>query len=192
MHSPFLKIAKVPAPKTCDNNLVALEDADATVSVGKISVADTTFSSAALTGFLGNVSQYNEGRFDSLQLIEDGPETILLQQHLISSGGQFPIGPSVGEAWSFGCKDWNPRVIARHVYSSDDVFLLPAAQATKARCFITGITGAWSSTRNERRLQPFAEIYTAPNGDQRLRVAPGPGQPEDRVGAYASCILIRP
>src|SRR6478736_934918 len=60
--------------------------------------------------------------------------------------------------------------------------LVPFPQSRDVRCFITDITGAWSSIRNSATEQPFAEIYVGPASDLPLRVSPA-GDPRDRVGA---------
>ncbi len=65
-------------------------------------------------------------------------------------------------------------------------------QSKNARCFISGLSGAWSSTRSGGALQPYAQIYVGPAGDLRMRVSPSDlGMPVDRVGANASCIQIK-
>ena len=78
---------------------------------------------------------------------------------------------------------------AREVYSDSDVELVPFPQSRDAVCFLTGISGAWSSTRAGGAEQPYAEIYLGPGDELRLRV--GPWDSTDRVGAYASCIKVR-
>ena len=62
----------------------------------------------------------------------------------------------------------------------------------QARSFISGLSGAWSSTRAGGTLQPYAQIYVGPTGDLRMRVSPSDiGMPVDRVGANASCIQVK-
>jgi hypothetical protein len=69
------------------------------------------------------------------------------------------------------------------------VQLLDPAQTKNARCFITGVTGGWSSTRNNATIQPFAQIYFGASNEARLHVSPTSGG--DQVGAYASCIKLK-
>jgi hypothetical protein len=87
------------------------------------------------------------------------------------------------------CVSWTANYLAKDVHTTSDVQLLDPAQTKNARCFITGVTGAWSSTRNNATIQPFAEIYFGPSSETRLRVSPTSGN--DRVGAYASCIQLK-
>lgn len=113
----------------------------------------------------------------------------LEQSHHPSPPPPIKPGPLTGESWTNGCSGWTPTFDAKDVLSTSDVQLVPAAQAKNVRCYLTGIAGAWSSTRKDATEQPFAEIYTGPSNDIRLRVSPSSG--EDRVGAYASCIRIK-
>ena len=75
------------------------------------------------------------------------------------------------------------------MHTTSDVQLLDPTQTKNARCFITGVTGAWSSTQNNGTTQPFAEIYLGASNEARLRVSPASGG--QRVGAYASCIKLK-
>jgi hypothetical protein len=93
-----------------------------------------------------------------------------------------------GESWTNGCNGWTPVYAAKDVFTMNDVQLVPASQSSNVRCYITGITGGWSSTRNNATVQPFAEIYKGTGNDLRLRVQPNEGG--DRVGAWASCISL--
>ena len=80
-------------------------------------------------------------------------------------------------------------VFAKDVQTTTDVQLLDPVQTKNARCFITGVTGGWSSTSNNATVQPFAEIYYGPSQEARLRVSPTGGNV--RVTAYASCIKLK-
>lgn len=189
----FNELADVSDVSTCWDSFNSIADDKGNVPYTEKKIADSNTDGSALTGFVGSLSQFNEGQNDRVRVEENSGVTLLTQRHLTSSGMGLKPGPSSAEAWSFGCKTWTPKWVARHVYTDTDVLLLPAALAPKSRCFITGITGAWSSTRNNETVQPFAEIYTAVNGDIRFRAAPAAtGNPPDRVGAFASCVQIKP
>ena len=148
-----------------------------------------TASANVLSGFIGNVAQSNvERRPDTLQVGESGGKIMLSQNHNTTPKSPLVRGPLTGESWTNGCNGWTPTYDAKEVLSTSDVQLVAPAQAKNTRCYITGVTGAWSSTRNNGTVQPFAEIYKGPAGDVRLRVSP-PGE-NDRVAALASCIRL--
>lgn len=55
---------------------------------------------------------------------------------------------------------------------------------------LSGIAGArFTVHRESNGAQPYAQMYTAPAGDIRLRVWPVKGT--QRVGASASCVALR-
>lgn len=145
-----------------------------------------------LTGFIGNVAQRREavhGGDDLLRvLLENGTNT-LAQRH---SDPPYPLkrGPLKGEAMAYTCDGWTPSYLVRDAHTTSDVELVPAGTAANARCFVTGISGAWSSTRDDGREQPFAEIYSSA-GALRLRVKPSEREAADTVTAWASCLELR-
>jgi hypothetical protein len=147
-----------------------------------------------LTGFIGNVAQANASPADFLQVYPSGANAILAQTHTKGPPAPLTLGPLSGESWSYGCTAWSPvyTTIPQVVYSQSDVVLVASPQAKTSVCFITGLTGAWSSTRSAGTVQPTAEIYVGAAHELRLRVSPSnAGSPADRVGAYASCIQLK-
>jgi len=122
-------------------------------------------------------------------VFESSGKVRLTQVHGLKPPTPFKPGPLKGESWTNGCVSWTPNYLAKDVHTTSDVQLLTPAQTRNARCFITGVTGAWSSTRNNATVQPFAEIYYGASNEARLRVSPTSG--DDRVGAYASCIQLK-
>jgi len=143
-----------------------------------------------LTGFIGNVAHvFQDRESDILHVLESGGRVNLDHRHRLTPMTIYPVAPLTGESWTFGSPSWMPTYLARDVLSMNDVELVSAAIAPKARCYITGIAGAWSSTRQQGGQQPFAEILRATSGEIRLRVWPNEGR--DRVWAYASCVALR-
>ena len=97
-----------------------------------------------------------------------------------------------GELQSASCTGWTPNYLVKNKYVTNDAQLVAYPQSKNARCFISGLSGAWSSTRAGGTLQPYAQIYVGPTGDLRMRVSPSDlGMPVDRVGANASCIQVK-
>jgi hypothetical protein len=146
-----------------------------------------------LSGIIGNVAQVNANPPDFLRIRPSVADAFLEQLHTKGPPLPLQLGPLSGESWSFGCTGWTPvyATATPVVYSTSDVLLVPYPQSKTSICFITGLTGAWSSTRSGGTIQPHAEIYTGAALDLRLRVAPDDvGSPDDRVGAYASCIKL--
>ena len=144
-----------------------------------------------LTGFIGNVAQRREpvhNGDDFLRVLLANGTNVLAQQH---SDSPYPLkrGPLKGEAMAYACDGWTPSYLVRDAHTTSDQELVPASAATNARCFVTGISGAWSSTRDDGRVQPFAQIYRSA-GALRLRVQPGEGA-ADSVTAWASCLELR-
>ena len=186
----YNEIPAIPDVGTCFANPFAIVDKDGST---KFSMVDATVVGAAtanvLSGAIGNIAQVNQDRSDSLQVAEVSGKVNLSQAHSVNPSSPFKLGPLRGESWTNGCSAWTPNYLAKDVHSSSDVQLLDPAQTKNARCFITGVTGAWSSTRDNAKVQPFAEIYLGASGEARLRVSPVDAV--DRVGAYASCIQIK-
>src|SRR5262249_23900135 len=92
-------------------------------------------------------------------------------------------------AFTYNCASWTPTLSVKHKGTYSDVELIAAPNAKKHRCFLTGISGDWTATRNNGTVQPYAEIYFS-GQSTRLRVAPTSGN--DRVYAEASCVQIQP
>jgi hypothetical protein len=188
----YPQIVGVPDASKCFAKQTAVVDPDGTNLSQTVDATVTGAASAnVLSGFVGNVAQANENvdRPDTLRVFESGGKIVLAQNHSANPPSPLKPGPLTGESWTNGCNAWTPIYDAKDVLSTSDVQLVPPAQANNVRCYITGITGAWSSTRNNGTVQPFAEIYKGPTGDVRLRVSPI-GE-NDRVGAFASCIRIK-
>ena len=126
---------------------------------------------------------------DFLRVSETGGNVALAYAHTASPPSPLKPGPLTGEAWIDGCSGWTADYIVKDLFTTADIQLVPAAQSANVRCFITGVTGAWSSTRNGGTIQPYAAIYIGSGKDTRLRVSPS--SEADRVGAYASCIRLK-
>jgi hypothetical protein len=190
----FNEIVAVPDQNKCFANQFTVFDKDGTVATAttNATVAGATTANV-LSGFIGNVAQANTGTLrdtpDFLRVSESNATINLSYAHATPPPSPLKPGPLTGEAWIDGCQGWTADYVVKDVHSTGDVLLVPAAQTPNVRCFITGITGAWSSTQNGGTVQPFAEIYIANNKDTRLRVSPASGS--DRVGAYASCIRLK-
>jgi len=183
-------IVTVPDPNNCFANMFTVFDKDGTNLSQTVDATVTgTASANVLSGFIGNVAQASFDRPDTLKVFENQGKIQLMQSHAANPPSPLKPGPLTGESWTNGCNAWTPVFEAKDVLSTSDVQLVSPAQANNVRCYITGINGAWSSTRNNGAVQPFAEIYKGPTNDIRLRIFP-PGE-NDRVGAYASCIRLK-
>ena len=187
----YNEILTVPDPSKCYANLFAVEDSDGTHLSQMVDATVSGSTANVLSGLIGNVAQASTGNQDVVRVYEEAGQVRLIQKHDGTPQTPLAIGPLKAESWTNGCQSWTAVYLAKDVFSTSDVQLVPASQAYQARCFITGVTGAWSSTRNGGTLQPFAEIYTGPTKDIRLRVGPDDSTGAvDRVGAYASCIQL--
>lgn len=188
----FNDLAGVTNGQASFGNPFAVTDPDGTRANQSV---DATIGTAAeniypLTGFIGNVAHYYDIEVpDRLRTREQAGRVALEHRHRLTPTGGYPVAPLTGESWTFGSPSWTPVYLAREVRSTGDVELVPAANAAKARCYLTGIEGDWSTTTRQGTLQPYADIYTAPSGEIRLRVWPNSGP--SRVNAYASCIALR-
>ena len=189
----FSEIAAVPDVSKCFANQFAIVDEKGTTFSDSVdaTVADAT-TVDVLSGYLGNIAQANIGA------AQDQPDTLrvlsaekveLIQLHSLKPPSPFKLGPLKGESWTNGCVSYTADCLAKDIHTTSDVQLLDPAQTKNGRCFITGVTGAWSSTRNNATIQPYAEIYLGANNEARLHVSPISG--DDRVGAYASCIKLK-
>jgi hypothetical protein len=189
----FNEIAKVPDANNCGSGFASIVDKDGSVLSDSIKVG-TTISVYPLTGYIGNVAQTFAIRATGDQLLasEKGGAVTLSQKHDANPPIPHKPGPLAGETWTSGCNAWSPDYIVKDVYTDTDIELVGFPQSKDARCYITGVSGGWSSTRNAGKDQPFAEIYSGPGKDIRLRVSPTmPTEAKDRVGAFASCIRLK-
>jgi hypothetical protein len=190
--TPFNEIVAVPDPTKCFASPFSVFDPDGTHSSQSVDATVTGSTVNVLSGFIGNVAQSNI-EVNKMQVVKSGARVTLVQSH--SEHDPLPnqlgpkLGPLKGESWTNGCDAWTPDYEASDTFSTSDVQLVSPAQSENARCFITGIAGAWSSTRNDGTKQPFAEIFKGPTNDIRLRVFPA--NQADRVGAFASCIRVK-
>jgi hypothetical protein len=140
-----------------------------------------------MSGFIGNVAQDSVLDIgDRLNFIMNGSNNVLVQSHA-EPAYPLKVGPMKGEAMAYTCNGWSPTYLVRDQYAAGDIELVAAGIARDARCWITGVSGAWSTTRSGGSVQPFAEIYRQ-GGALRLRVQPSIGN-SDHVGAWASCVL---
>jgi hypothetical protein len=182
------EIVTVPDPKDCFANPFAVSDPDGTHLSQTVDATVAGLTANVLSGFIGNVAQSKlDSTPDRLQVYEGGPQVLLEQRHSIPTS-PLQVGPLTGESWTNGCNAWTPVYAAKDVFSTSDVQLVPPPQANDVRCFITGVTGAWSTTSNGGTVQPYAKIYTGSAGDIRLRTST---EMEIEVGAYASCIRLK-
>ena len=83
-----------------------------------------------------------------------------------------------------------PTFVVKDVYTESDVQLVASGSSRYVRCFLTGLSGAWSTSRRGGFDVPRADIYTTNSGEIRLRVSPASSEPADHVGAWASCLKI--
>jgi hypothetical protein len=188
----YNEIVTVPDPTNCFERSFTVFDPDGTHFSQSVDATATGSTVNVLSGLVGNVAQSNIEQ-DKLQVTENGAGVTLMQSHREHDPLSHQLGPKLGplrgESWTNGCRAWKPNYLAANVFSTSDVQLVSPAQSDTARCFITGIAGAWSSTRNDGATQPFAEIYKGPTNDLRLRVSPD--TQADRTGAFASCIQVK-
>jgi hypothetical protein len=186
----YNEIVKVPDPTKCFANPFAVFDPDGTHFSQSVDATVTASTVDVLDGFIGNVAQSVE---DRLRIVKSGGKVNLVQSHSAQPPLPHQLGPKLGplkgESWTNGCDAWTPDYVAKDILSTSDVQLVSPALSENVRCFITGITGAWSSTRNNGAKQPFAEIFKGPTNDIRLRVFPA--DQTDRIGAFASCIRVK-
>jgi hypothetical protein len=187
--SRFDEIVAVPDPKNCGSGFTSLADPDGSHLSSSADTGGMT-SADVLSGLIGNVAQVNGDAPDFMKVSEQQGKVLLTQRHNGKPPGPIKLGPLTGESWTDGCNAWTPVYAAKEVFSNSDVQLVPYPQSSNVRCYITGITGAWSSTRNNATIQPFAEIYSGQAKEVRLRVSPVQGA-GDSVGAYASCIQLK-
>jgi hypothetical protein len=186
----FNQIANVPNALMSGSGLWTIFDPKGTDFSSSVTMTAAGSSVNVLTGYIGNVAQSNDPTPDFLRVFDQSGKAVLAQNHSQTPLPPFQLGPLTGESWSNGSAGWTPTFAVTDVLSTSDVQLVAYPQSRDVRCFITGITGAWSSTRNSATIQPFAEIYVGPGKDIRLRVSPA-SDARDRVGAYASCIVYR-
>lgn len=182
-------IAKLPDPTACFGSPFQLVEYDGTRPDSRIEISIAPDPMNAVSGLIGNVSQANGDGYDNVRLSESAGRFFLGQRHTTTPPAPLVPGAMTAEAWGYGCAGWKPDFVVKDVYTTTDTLLVPAASSNSARCFLTGISGAWSTTRGGGAVVPRAEIYTTPGKEIRLRVSPA--SPEaDMVGAWASCIRI--
>jgi hypothetical protein len=188
----FNEIIAIPDPIQCFASQFAITDPDGShlSSSVDVTVAGTTTVNY-LSGLIGNIAQANsvghQNPPDVLRVDEGNMQ--LLEKHIATPPSPLKPGPFTGESWTTGCKAWTAEYVVKDAFTTSDVQLVAADQSKRVRCFITGVTGAWSSTRNHATVQPYAEIYLGAAKDTRLHVSPT--SEVDRVGAYASCIRLK-
>jgi hypothetical protein len=189
----YRNISNVPDPNNCFANMFSIIDPDGRRFSDTVDATVGGVTANVLSGLIGNVAQANffgpNNQPDTLRVFERGGRALLTQNHTSDPPSPLRLGPLMGESWTNGCNAWTPTFAAKDIFTESDVQLVPSPDSRDAFCFITGITGAWSSTRNNASQQPFAEIFTGPGNDLRLRVFPTGDR--DRVGAFASCIKMR-
>jgi hypothetical protein len=178
-----------PTISNCAAPYAMLADLTGTHSTGSTTIGLPNAYVETLSGFIGDIAQTNGVRVDSIK-ISTTTSTFLSQTHG-TPGSPLTVGAMEFESFPGHCTNWTPTYLARNVYVTNDALLVASPAALKARCFITGLTGAWSSTRSNGNQQPSAEIHRNAAGDYRMHVFPtDAGLPADRVGAYASCIQL--
>ena len=189
----FNEIAKVPDANKCGSGLATLVEIDGKVLSDTLNIGKSN-SLYPLTGNIGNVAQAFaiRGTGDVLMASEAGGAVSLNMRRDGNPPSPLKTGALTGEVWTSGCENWAPDYVVKDVYTDSDVELVKYPQSKDARCFITGVSGGWSSTRNGGSEQPFAEIYSGPGKETRMRVSPAtPGKARDRAGAFASCIRLK-
>ena len=182
-------IAKLPDPTACSGNPFQLVERDGLNPDSQIEVSFAPDPMNVFSGFIGDVSQANGDGYDQVRLTESAGRFFLGQRHTTTPPPPLVPGGMIAESWNYGCKAWKPDFVVKDVFTTTDTLLVPAATAKHARCFLTGISGAWSTTRAGGSIVPRAEIYTTPGKDIRLRVSPV-SPDADHVGAWASCLRI--
>ena len=187
----YTEIAAVPDVSKCFADQFSIVDKTGNTASGTTDATVAANTTAdVLSGFIGNIAQANVAdKSDTLRVTEPSGKVDLTQSHSLKPPSPLKLGPLQGESWTNGCVSWTAVYLAKNVYTTSDVKLLDASQSPNGRCYITGVTGAWSSTQNSGTTQPYAEIYLAANNETHLRVSPTSGA--QRVGAYASCIKLK-
>ena len=184
-------IAAVPDPAQCYGNPFELFDRDGSIPDDRLEISLWPAPWNVLSGMIGNVAQQNGQIPDHVRVTEEAGRFFLEQHHRTAPPPLPPLrlGPLTAEAFTYGCDRWKPSFVARDIYTESDIQLVPSGSSRYARCFLTGLSGAWSSTRRGGTEVPRAEIYTTSSGEIRLRVSPA-RDASDHVGAWASCLKI--
>ena len=157
-----------------------------------------------LSGIVGSIAQWNGAMAnpDFLRLDQSGMWQQVSQAHT-EPPLPLVLSPLAGEGYANVCPGgWDmgvtgPTYLIKDQLVTSDVQLVAAVAASTARCFITGFIGAWSTTRSNGNLQPYAQIYRGAMNDIRMvvwprdRLANDSGIDDDSVGAYASCIKTK-
>jgi len=189
----YNEIAAVPDVSKCFADQFAIIDKDGHTQSASVDATVAGLTTAdVLSGFIGNIAQTAATDAPDMLRVAEAVglgKVQLSQRHTLTPTSPLALGPLTGESWTNGCASYTAQYLVTDAQTTTDVQLVDAATSKNARCFITGVTGGWSSTRNNATLQPFAEIYLGPGGETRLRVSPTDGP--DRVTAYASCIKLK-
>lgn len=183
----FQEVAAIANPAACFSIAGTVSDPTGARLSASTDVTGPGGGAHVLSGIAGNVAQSDAEPVDWLRLVERDGRVYLTTRHSDRPHPRAQLGPLRGESWTSVCGGWTPELVARDVLSTSDVRLVASPLSRDARCYLTGIRGAWSSTSD---AAPFAEIYEGAEQDLRLRVFPSDGMP-DRVGAYASCFRLR-
>ena len=182
------------SPSACTLGLAPLTDTDGTHTTSAVLIGSPNMYPETLTGLIGNVAQTVTPRADFLRVFS-GSNTVVTQTHALVTSGPLKSGFLQGESYTATCPSWPLTYLARNVLSTNDVVILANPAPKVARCFISGISGSWSSSRvnGSQHSEPYAAIYRDTNGAYHLKVGPddlGSPPAADRVGAYASCIQL--
>jgi hypothetical protein len=188
------EIKAVPDTGQCFADPFSVADKDGTQLTGSTDATvagDKTIDT--LSGLIGNVAQANHGEggreADFLRVHESNAKVSLFYEHTKGPPSPLKAGPLIGQSWTNGCNNYTADYVVRDKFTSSETQLVDAAQAKNVRCFVSGVTGAWSSTSNNGNSQPFAEIFVGSGKDIRLRVSPTSGAKE--AAAYASCFKLK-
>jgi hypothetical protein len=164
----YNEIAAIPNVGTCFANPFAIVDKDGTTQSSSVNATVSGSTTAnVLSGTIGNIAQANNNAAgaetpDTLRVLEAANMVHFIQFHSLKPQPPLKIGPLRGESWTNGCGAWTPNYLAQDVHSTSDVQLLDPVQTKNARCFITGVTGAWSSTGTTRQSSHSPKSISAP------------------------------
>jgi hypothetical protein len=155
-------------------------------------------SLAVLTGLIGNVSQMRSttSDYDYARLGSFNNFMRIQHSHTATPNtGPVPslvAGPLQSEAYraTMAAPNVQPTYLVQNQLVTGDSLLVAYPASLKARCFITGVAGAWSSSRSNNTVQPYAKIKTGTGGELRMEVL-GILNDYDKVYAYASCVKLK-
>jgi hypothetical protein len=92
-----------------------------------------------------------------------------------------------GIAFTNKSTGYTPVYSVLHKLTSTDVELIAAPNASKHRCFLTGIGGDWSQTSANGAVQTYARVYASGDSLRLQAFSPNTNRP---VKADASCIQL--